>query len=454
LNQSNNIVIIGCGAGGGTAAQFARKTDRKASITIFEKDKFPQYSKCGLPYVISGEISESTKLIEFDEEWFKKANIDLYLETNVEKIDTEKKIVYAKNGNKIIEKPYNSLIFCTGSKPSIPPIKNIESDGVFTVRSIDDSKNISSHIEKNKNAVIIGAGLIGLEMADALFNKGMKVSIIEVLPNILANIIDSDMVKIVKEKIPRDINIYTNHTAKTIETSDLKVKKTIIINNENGEEKIIDTDLLIIATGSKPCIDLAENIGCKIGSTGGIKVNNQSQTNIKNVFAAGDCTEYIDFITAKPMPIGLGSIAVRQGIASGTNAAGGSYELLKGFLSTSTSKFFETEIASVGPVTNKLNDFTVVSAHFHGSSLIDYYPGGKPVSIKVVVDKYTGMIMAAQCIGDNAAQRINTLACAIIGELDIETFRKLETAYAPPIAPTLDSITLVCDIISKKLKRN
>ena len=211
---------------------------------------------------------------------------------------------------------------------------------------------------------------------------------------------------------------------------------------------------MLIATGNQPNINLAKTIGCKIGENNGIVVNKRCETSVKDVYAVGDCTEFVDFITAKPSLVGLGSIGVRQGIAAGVNAAGGNYELPKGVLNTSTSEFFGVEIASIGPVINRIeNDFTVVSARFNGSSLPDYYPGGKPISVKVLVDRYTGMIMGAQAVGDKAAQRINTFACAILGRFDIETLRKLETAYAPPIAPTLDAVTLVCDMVSMKLSR-
>jgi len=457
LNTDKSIVIIGCGAGGGTAAQFARKTDRKAKITIIEKGKYPQYSKCGIPYTISGAIPNVMDLVEFSEDWFKKNNIDLLLEATVEKIDTKKQVIYAKNGDKKTEQSYNKLIICTGAESFIPPIKNIKKetglvDGVFTVRTIDDAKQISKHIIKGKNAVIIGVGLIGLEMADNLFKKQMKVTIVEALPSILANNLDNDMAKLVAEHIPKEINIYTNHIVTIIETSNDKISKVLIKNNETGEEKKLDTDLMIIATGTRPNVELAKNIGCKIGETGGIIVNNRSETSVKNVYAAGDCTQYIDYITAKPTLIGLGSIVVRQAISAGVNVAGGNYELLKGVLSTSTSEFFGLEIASVGPITSRAEkDFSVITGSFNGFSLPHYYPGGKPVSVKVLVDEYTGMIMGAQCVGDKAAQRINTFACAILGRLDIETFRKLETAYAPPIAPTLDAVTLACDVVSMKL---
>jgi len=454
LSETRNIVVIGCGAGGGTAAQFARKTDRKSNITVFEKGKYSQYSKCGLPYAISGEIPEIKNLVEFDENWFKKANIDLFLDAVVEKIDPAKKIVFAKKGNNTIEKPYDSLIISTGAKPFIPPIENVDADGVFVVRTIDDAEKISSFAKKSDNATIVGAGLIGLEMADNLSKKGLKITVVEALPNILANNLDEDMAKIVAEHIPENVAVLTNHLVTKVESKEGKISKIVIKNNESGEEKSIETDLLIIAAGTKPDVNLAKSIGCKIGNTGGIIVNKKCETSITDVYAIGDCTEFVDFVTAKPSLVGLGSIVVRQGIAAGTNAADGDYELCKGVLNTSTSEFFGIEIASVGPTMKNVESiFSVVTGRFNGSSLPDYYPGGKPISVKILVDRYTSMIIGAQAIGDNAAQRINTFACAILGQLDVETLRRLETAYAPSIAPTFDAVTLACDMVSMKLNR-
>ena len=455
MSEDRDIVVIGCGAGGGTAAQFARKTDRKASITVFEKNKYPQYSKCGLPYAVSGIIPKLSDLVEFSEDWFKKANINLQLETTVEKIDLKKKIVTAKKADKVVEKPFDSLIISTGANPFIPPIKNIDVDGVFAVRTIDDIKNISSFIKKTGSATILGAGLIGLEMADNLRKKGMNITVVEVLPSILSNNLDEDMAKIVAEHIPDDVKILTNHHIEKAESKDGRISKVFVKNQRKNEEVIVNSDLLIIAAGTKPNIGLAKNIGCKIGITGGVVVNKRCETTVDNVYAIGDCTEFVDYITAKPSLVGLGSIVVRQGIAAGVNAAGGDYEIHRGMLNTSTSNFFDVEIAAVGPTKNKVEDvFSVVTGHFNGLSLPDYYPGGKPISMKILVDKYTGLIIGAQAVGENAAQRINLFASAIIGQLDVETLRKLETAYAPPVAPTLDVVTLVCDIVSKKLSRN
>ena len=458
VNQERRIVIIGGCAGGGTAAQFARKTDRKASITVFEKEKYPQYSKCGLPYVISGDIPSFTDLIEFSEEWFKKEHIDLYLETIVERIDLHTHVVIARKGNEQIEKPFDSLIIATGAQPWIPPIKNLNNterhiQGVHVLRTITDGEQISTQVKKGKKATIIGAGLIGLEMADSLCKKGMKVTVVEALPSILANTLDPDMCESVLTKLHDHLTLYTNHLATSIEDKNGSIASVTIINRETNQELRLPTDLLVIATGCKPDVSLAKNIGCKIGVTGGIVVNEKSETSIDHVYAVGDCTEYKEFITNQPVCIGLGSIVVRQGIAAGTNAAGGTCTLTSGVLLTRTSEFFGVEIAAVGPAQQMLQNQPVIYGKYKGSSRPEYFPGGEPITIKIGVEEHTQRIISAQAVGSNAAQRMNVFACAVLNKITVEELKKLETTYAPPIAPTLDAITLVCDVVSLKLSR-
>lgn len=459
MTEIKKIVIIGCGAAGGTAAQFARKTNRKVHITILEQGSYPQYSKCGLPYAISGDIPSFHHLIEFSEEWFKKSHIDLHLNTHVETVDVINKKISAKKGNENITQTYDSLIIATGAKPAIPPIKNITKNGslidnVFYLRTIHNAENISQKLDEIKKTTVIGAGLIGLEMADCLHKKGKQITIIEALPTILPNILDEDMSHPVHETLSKKITIFTNHLAEEIHTSNGSPYALTIKNNKTDEKKQIETDLILLATGTRPEITLAQKIGCHIGETGGIKVNNKCETSVQNVYAVGDCTEYVDFVTKQPMLVGLGSIAVRQGIAAGVNAAGGTYHLPDGFLQTCTSEFFGIEIASVGPPLQTIKKtLSVVQAKYNGTSLPDYFPGGKPISVKVTADANNGTIIKGQAVGSNAAQRINTIACAVLNQMHVETLRKLETAYAPPIAPTLDAVTIVCDILSMKLKR-
>ncbi len=455
----HEIIIIGCGAGGGTAAQFARKTDRNAQITIFEKDHYPQYSRCGLPYVISEAIPSPSELIEFNEEWFKKARIDLYLNTTVETIDPiEQNITAKKQDGSIITKHYTSLILATGAQPALPPIKNIQNNedrinGVFTLRTLDDAKTINARITKEGNATVIGAGLIGMEMADSLHVKGMKVTLVEALPTILANTLDQEMSAPIEDKIKEHIDVYTNYFATEVHVENNTIASLTITERSTQETKDIPTDILIIAAGTRPEITLAQQAGCLIGETRCIKVDEQSRTSKENIYAVGDCTEFKEFITKKPTRIGLGSIAVRQAMAAGTHAAGGTYTLPDGVLQTCTSEFFGIEIAAVGPSATVLSDAEVITAKHTGSSLPSYFPGGKPITVKTVIDANTGTILSAQAVGENAAQRINTYAVAILSKMTVDEFRKLETAYAPPIAPTLDVVTIAADIAAMKRER-
>src|SRR6056297_1705284 len=267
MAEKHDIVIVGCGAGGATAAQFAKKTDRKAQVTILESSPFPQYSKCGIPYAISGEIPKIMDLIEFSEEWFKKARIDLFLNTTVTDVDSEKKIITAKKTDgSIIKKQYSALILATGANPSLPPIKNVYKDNskklknnIFTVRTISDAKKISASAESSKKATVVGAGLIGLEMADTLHKKGLKVTIVEALPTILTNILDGDMSKPILKTIKDSVSVHINTLATEVNTDQNEKINAVVINKKDEDDhQEIPTDLLIIAAGIKPETSLAE----------------------------------------------------------------------------------------------------------------------------------------------------------------------------------------------------
>jgi len=448
--MARSIVVIGGGAAGGTAAQFAKKTDRNAEVTIFEKGKYPQYSKCALPYFISGKVED---VIEFSEKWFERAGIDLYLETEVKEVDLKDRVVIAEKNGESIEKKFDSLIIATGADPSVPPIDGIYDGekikkGVFSLRTLDDAKEIKNFLREVENISIIGAGLIGLELSEAFYELGKSVKIIEILPSILPGMIDQDLAELVYQKIKDKVEIFVNHRVKKIDGKD--EVESIVVEGKDGDEKEFDADMVILATGIRPNTKIAESIGCKMGEKRGIVVDKRSMTSVKDVYAAGDCTEYKDFVTGKAIPVGLGSIGVRQAMVAGVNAAGGNAVLPEGFLQTRTTRIFDVEISAVGPLSKEIENS--VQGKYSGKTLPHYFPGGEDIVIKTVINN-AGEIVSAQAVGVGSALRINTFACAIYNKMKIEEFVKLETAYAPPIAPTLDPMIISADIVRYRYGR-
>jgi NADH oxidase (H2O2-forming) len=458
VTNGKNIVIVGGNASGGTAAQFARKTNRTANITIFEKGAYPQYSRCGLPYAVAGTVPDFQDLVEFSEEYYKKEHIELHLGTTVEEVDIRNHTVIARNVKERITRGFDSLVLATGATPVVPPVQNIKRNdqlllGIHVLRTIEDGRAIQSEIQRGKKATIIGAGLIGLEMADSLHKKGMKVIVVEALPAILANTLDEDMSELVRAPMQEQITVYTDYLATQVKETQGRVTHLVIQDRKTKKETAVETDLLVIATGTRPETTLARHIGCAIGKTGGILVNEKAETTVEDVYAVGDCTEYRDLVTEAPVCVGLGSVGVRQGIAAGTNAAGGSYSLPSGLLLTRTSEFFGVEIAATGPINTALQNKHVLTGKYTGSSLPDYFPGKEPITMKIHVDESTGTILAAQAVGSNAAQRVNVYACAVLNKLTVDDVRKMETTYSPSIAPTLDTLTLVSDVVAFKRAR-
>ena len=460
MTDEKKIVIVGCGAAGGTAAQFARKNDRKAKITIIESGKYTQYSKCGIPYAISGHIPNIDDLIEFSVEWFNKMRVECIMETSVEDVDMDAKTVkvVGPDGKKDID--FDELIIATGSVPFVPPIKGVADenknlvDGAFVVRTLDDARGIKERVKKGEPAVVVGAGLVGLETGEALVECGMDVTVVEATPSILPGNLDVDMAKMMQDHIEANgMKVFVDSFVTSAKLNQGSVSGVEVKHNDSGEMEELPCSLLIVATGTRQITALAGSVGCKLGKTGGILVNEKSETNVKHVYAAGDCSEYIDFITGNPIAVGLGSIAVRQAIAAGVNAAGGDYSIPKGLLLTRTSEFFGLQFGAVGPTSEMCEGRKAIWGKYNGPSLPEYMPGGEPITMKLGADLESSELVGAQGIGRCIAQRVNVFATAILGGMTIDDFRLLETAYAPIVAPTLDALTLVSDVVAMKMSR-
>jgi NADH oxidase (H2O2-forming) len=459
------IVIVGGGCGGGTAAQFARKTDRTAEITIIEREAYPQYSRCGLPYGISGIIPELTNLIEAPEERMRKNRISLLLGSDVTHVDKVKRIVKVKTPDKELELQYDSLVLATGAKAVVPAIKGAFKEGgkpgelkkgVYVLRTIDDARGIQSLGYKGKRAVVVGAGLVGLEVAEALMIRGCKVTIIEYLPNCILAMVDDDMAQMMAEAIAKHgVKMFTEHQVVEI-LGDERANGVVAQNRKTNEERDFYADLIVIATGQRGETKLAIQAGCSEGVTKQIVVNERCETCEKDIYAVGDCTEYPDLVTNKPYVSGLGTIAVKMAMVAGVNAAGGDERLPKGFLITRATEPFGCQVAAVGPTSPQLEASGIkpLIGKVRGFTLPDYYPGRKEIFVKVLAHPKTGKILGAQIVGeDRVHMRINAFAVAIAAGMTVQEMAQVETAYCPPAAPTVDPITIACEAAKLKMAR-
>jgi NADH oxidase (H2O2-forming) len=442
--------VIGAHAAGVDAASAARKTDRTAEITLITDEKYAGYSRCGLPFVIGGHIPSFSNLIVFPPSYFQMMKLNLKTETKVTKIDTGKKTVVTldKNGN-TEELPYDSLIIATGASAFTPPIRGREKQGILPLRTIEDGQRIDQAIREGaKRAVVMGAGLIGLETAVALQERGLQVTVVEMLPQVLPAMLDADMAKIVQEMLEqKGIRILTN---KPVEEFLGAEKVTGIV--AGGEQ--INADLFVSAFGVRANTQLAVDAGIALGETRLIKTNTRMETNVKDVYAVGDCAESIHIVTQRPTVQQLGTVAVRQGKVAGINAAGG-YATFPGVVGSAVTELYNMQIGATGltETAAKRAGIEVITGAISSKTKADYYPGALPIRAKLVVEKESQRIIGAQIIGgEEVTQRINAVSFAIQKQMTVRELAKADTAYAPPLNETWEPLVLAAEMVLMKLR--
>ncbi len=345
------IIVVGCGVTGTTAAFNARKVDRTAQITIVGDEELPEYSRCGLPYAFSRVVPETRSLLGYDEVFYEQTNrVTLRLGWTVSRIKTDsQQVEITKVSEGTLETlEYDSLILSTGARPGKLSTPGAELDGVFTIRTIDDIEGLANHLSavKAKRAAIIGAGLTGSEMAEALLLRGISVVEAEIVPEILPVMLDPDMASLVRERAQEHGVEY--HLGSSLDR----------IFGENGIVSAVqvsgqkhDVQAVIVAVRVRPNNEIAKEARVLLGEFGGIRTDERMQTSAKNIYAAGDCVETYDRMTRRHVLLQLSTTAVRQAAVAGTNAAGGTARY-PGSTGVTTVKLFGLEVASFGPTTS------------------------------------------------------------------------------------------------------
>ncbi|MGM0501502.1 MAG: CoA-disulfide reductase [Bacillota bacterium] len=448
------IAVIGGVAAGTSAAARAKRKMPEAEITIFEQDTDISYAGCGLPYYISDVIAERAELIAYTPEQFQeKKGVKVKTNHQVQEILREDKKIVVRDLSQEKSKKvkYDKLLIATGASPIKPPIDGLDLNNIFTLRNVNSADRIKNFIKSNnpQQVVIVGGGYIGLEMAESLLAKGLEVTVVEQAAQLLTNF-DSDIAEIVKEHlIEQGVNIVTNDGVAKFSGTNGTVDKII---TQSGTE--INTDFVLLSIGVKPNIELAQKAGLELGETGAIKVNSKLETSHPDIYAAGDCVETRHIVTEEAVWIPLGSTANKQGRVAGTNLAGLEGDF-KGVLGTAITKICDLAVARTGLTVQEAEEvgYDVVTSTIKTKNHAGYYPNLEKITIKLVVEEKTALILGAQVIGkDGVDKRIDVLATAIYNGMKADELIDLDLAYAPPFSIPKDGVMIAGIVAAKQRK--
>ena len=448
------IVIIGGVAGGAKAAAKSKRLLPDAQIDVYTQDTHVSYSACGLPYYVQGNFEDYHNLIIRTPEKFQKDGIDIHLQNRVTKIIPEQnKIIVHDLINDIeFEVEYDKLLISTGATPVMPDIKGIHLKNVFKLRTLEDGITLREKLRNSKKAVIIGGGYIGLELLEAFVANKVHTTMIERSEYIMP-ILDDELSELVQDFV---VKMYPEYTSVINKDSVVEIvgEDTVRgVKTENGE--YIEADLVLISAGVRPVVDIAEDAGILLGKTGAIKVNSRMQTNVKNIYACGDCCENVYSMTGTPAWIPLGSNANKEGRCAAINICG-EVEDFEGVLGSAVTKYFGLTISMTGFTEKfaKKNGYDTVSVMITKRDKAGYMPDAENVTLKIVADRRTHQILGGQAIGcGDADKRINTLSTALIKYTTAEELAGADITYAPPFSTSIDPLISAARLLDEKLKK-
>lgn len=448
MGNTEKILIIGGVAAGATAAAKARRLSPDAEITMLEAGPDISFANCGLPYYIAGDIDSRSKLIlqspeSFDEQY----QVKVHTHTIVNSLDRENKIVYAVDSRNGAEKTfeYTKLILAQGGRPIQPEILGADADHVFSLWTLEDMDKIDNHLKNNapKTAVVVGGGFIGLEMVEALVKRGLKVHVVEKMQHVMSIMEAETAGFITRELRAYGVGVHTETAVSKINTESVEL--------DNG--KTLNADMVLLSIGVRPTLQLAKNAGLEIGEAGGLLVNEMLQTSDADIFAAGDMVEIEHRVNGKKVRIPLAGPANRQGRIAAENALGGNHAY-KGAIGTSVVRVFEAVAGTTGLSLKQARaagidaDAVVVHKEHHTS----YYPGAETVSVMLVFDKSTGVILGGQTAGYKGAdKRLDVIATACAAKLPVSEIADIDFAYSPPIGTANDAMNMAAYVAENKM---
>lgn len=454
MAPEQNIVIIGGMACGPKTAARARRRDPNAHITIVEQGPTVSEGTCGLPYYVGGRIKNERSLLIRTPQQFKEAsNIDVLGWTRATRIDRTAHTVEMVDVNTgaTSSLPYDTLVIATGAVPFIPArLKGANLEGVFTLTKVSDANRIIAALASDgaRKAVIVGGGMIGVEAAEAFTDRGLDVSLMEMMPHVLPGLLDDDLSPAVEQELAgKGVHLFTGQRVMSLE-GDAQGKVRSVVTDKSS----IDADVVLLALGFRPNSGLARDAGLDIGPLGGVAVDKQLRTSDPDIYAGGDCVENVHLITGKRVFVPMGSTANKHGRVIGTNVTGG-HDTFPGVVGAAVAKVFDLSVGHVGVTLDEAREagFQPLIATGEGRDRAGYYPGARDLKVKLVADAATGRVLGGQLVGRaDVSKRTDVLATAITAGMTIDTMANLDLAYAPPFSEAMDLLHDLSNVLRGK----
>lgn len=453
MREQGRLVVIGGVAAGMSAASRARRLRPDIEVVVFEKGADVSYGSCLLPYFVSGVIEDRRGVIRYEADFFRRErHIDVRTGTEVVSVDTKAKTVAFRDaGGTAGELSFDALVVATGATAFKPALSGIDMPGVFTLRTLPDAEALRETLESGsiRRGIIVGAGYIGLEMAESLAARGVEVTVIELLPRALSTF-DPDMSELVEKKLARrGVILRTGTSVDGFEVGDSSESLGYVV---AGRQRLA-ADLALVSIGVRPAVGLAKAAGIELGQSGAIKVDARQVTSEPSVLAAGDCCEAHNVVTGRPGWIPLGTTANKQGRVAGENAVGGNARF-GGMAGTNITKIFDLEVSQTGLTLEAAaaEGLAAESVRIRATSRAHSYPGSAPVTVKLVFEKGTGRLFGGQIVGgEGAGKRIDTLAAALHAGMTVRDLGGIDMAYAPPFSPVWDPVLVAANQAVKKV---
>ena len=445
--MTEKLVVVGGDAAGMSAATQARRLrdPDELDIVVLEQGPDVSYSACGIPYWVGDLVSDRDRLIARTASQFERQDITVHLGTRAQSIDLEAGAVTTDDGRRL---PYDRLLVATGGRPLRPPVPGLDAPGVHGVHRLADGAAIRADVAAGaRRAVVIGGGYIGLEMAEVLLSRGLEVTVVLADPLPMQQL-DEDMGRRVCAAMGEaGITVRPEEPVREIRTD---ADGTVAaVRTDAGDH---EADLVVLGTGMRPEVSVAEAAGLRLGRTGAIEVDRtQRSTSHPEVFAAGDCAQTFHRLTGADVHIPLGTHANKQGRVAGS-VIGGRAARFAGVIGTAVTKVCGTEIGRTGLSSKEAEEagFAVLAETIEGTTKAGYFPGAEPIAVKVLIERGSGLLLGAQIVGgDGSAKRIDVFAAAIWAGMTAEQLAGADLSYAPPFSPTYDPVVVAARVVSR-----